>query len=127
MTSWKEYLESNKERFLNELLELLRIPSISARSEHKDDMLKCAEAVKQRLLDAGVDHAEIFATEGHPVVFAEKTIDKNKPTVLVYGHYDVQPADPLDLWNSPPFEPIIKDGRYMPAARATTKDNFTCM
>ena len=107
MSPWKEYLENNKARFLDELLELLRIPSISARSEHKDDMVKCAEAVKQRLLEAGVDRAEIYPTEGHPVVYAEKIIDNQKPTVLVYGHYDVQPADPLNLWNSPPFEPVI--------------------
>ena len=75
MSPWKEYLENNKARFLDELLELLRIPSISARSEHKDDMVKCAEAVKQRLLEAGVDRAEIYPTEGHPVVYAEKIID----------------------------------------------------
>src|SRR5690349_25001927 len=99
MNSWKEYLDNNKEKFLNELLELLRIPSVSARSEHKDDMIKCAEAVRLRLQEAGVDNAEIFTTEGHPVVYAEKIIDKNKPTVLVYGHSDVQPPDPLNLWN----------------------------
>ena len=109
--AWKEYQQKNKDRFLNELLELLRIPSVSARSEHKPDMLKCAEAVKKRLLDAGADKAEVFQTAGHPVVYGEKIIDPKKPTVLVYGHYDVQPADPLNLWNSPPFEPVIKDGK----------------
>src|SRR5687767_15283463 len=106
MNAWKEYLDNNKEKFLNELLELLRIPSISARTENKQDMVKCAEAVKQRLTEAGVNRVEIYSTEGHPVVYAEKIIDKNKPTVLVYGHYDVQPADPLELWNNPPFEPV---------------------
>src|SRR6201747_1072914 len=111
MQAWKDYQEKNKDRFLSELLELLRIPSVSARSEHKPDMLKCAEAVKQRLLDAGVDKAEIYPTEGHPVVYGEKITDPTKPTVLVYGHYDVQPADPLELWNSGPFEPVIKDGK----------------
>jgi acetylornithine deacetylase/succinyl-diaminopimelate desuccinylase-like protein len=111
MNTWKDYLETNKERFLSELLELLRIPSISARSEHKGDMVKCAEAVKQRLLDAGADRADIYPTAGHPAVYAEKIIDRNKPTVLVYGHYDVQPADPLELWKSGPFEPVIKDGK----------------
>src|SRR5687768_11230104 len=106
--AWKNYQEKNKDRFLNELLELLRIPSVSARSEHKADMVKCAEAVKKRLLDAGADKAEIFQTAGHPVVYGEKIIDPKKPTVLVYGHYDVQPPDPLNLWDSPPFEPVIK-------------------
>src|ERR1700760_1118979 len=110
-SAWKEYQEKNKDRFLNELLELLRIPSVSARSEHKSDMLTCAEAVKKRLLEAGVDKAEVYPTNGHPVVYGEKIIDKSKPTVLVYGHYDVQPADPLNLWHSGPFEPVIKDGK----------------
>ncbi len=111
MKVWKEYQEQHKERFLNELLELLRIPSISARSEHKEDMIHCAEAVKQRLLEAGADTVTIYPTAGHPVVYGEKIIDPSKPTVLVYGHYDVQPADPLELWNSGPFEPVIKDGK----------------
>eukprot|EP01136_Pigoraptor_vietnamica_P041195 Opistho-1_new@13890 len=111
MKVWKDYQEQHKDRFLNELLELLRIPSISARSEHKDDMIRCAEAVKQRLLEAGADTVTIYPTEGHPVVYGEKIIDPSKPTVLVYGHYDVQPADPLELWNSGPFEPVIKDGK----------------
>ncbi len=111
MQAWKEYQEKNKERFLNELLELLRIPSVSARSEHKDGMLRCAEAVKQRLQEAGADTVEIHTTQGHPVVYAEKIIDASKPTVLVYGHYDVQPPDPLELWHSGPFEPVIKDGK----------------
>jgi len=111
MSSWKEYQEQNKDRFLNELLELLRIPSISARSEHKDDMQQCAEMMKQRLQEAGADKVEIYATDGHPVVYGEKITDNNKPTVLVYGHYDVQPADPLELWHSGPFEPVIIDGK----------------
>jgi acetylornithine deacetylase/succinyl-diaminopimelate desuccinylase-like protein len=111
MSTWKEYQEQNKDRFLNELLELLRIPSISARSEHKDDMQQCAEMMKQRLQEAGADKVEIYATDGHPVVYGEKITDNNKPTVLVYGHYDVQPADPLELWHSGPFEPVIIDGK----------------
>ncbi len=111
MKVWKDYQEQHKERFLNELLELLRIPSISARSEHKEDMILCAEAVKQRLLEAGADTVTIYPTAGHPVVYGEKIIDPSKSTVLVYGHYDVQPADPLELWNSGPFEPVIKDGK----------------
>ena len=124
MNVWKDYLEKNKERFLNELLELLRIPSISARSEHKQDMVRCAEAVKQRLTEAGADRAEIYSTEGHPVVFAEKIFNKTLPTVLVYGHYDVQPADPLNLWNSPPFEPVIKDGKIYARGSCDDKGQF---
>ena len=114
MDSIKEYLEKNKDRFLDELLDLLKIPSISADPKYKGDMLKAAEAVKSRLLEAGCDMAEVSPTPGHPVVYAEKIIDKNLPTVLVYGHYDVQPPDPLDLWDSPPFEPVIKETKIHP-------------
>ena len=121
---WKDYQEKNKDRFLNELLELLRIPSVSARSEHKADMMKCAEAVKQRLLDAGADKAEIFQTAGHPLVYGEKIIDPSKPTVLVYGHYDVQPPDPLELWNSGPFDPVIKDGKIFARGSCDDKGQF---
>jgi acetylornithine deacetylase/succinyl-diaminopimelate desuccinylase-like protein len=124
MNNWKEYQEKNKERFLEELLALLRIPSVSARSENKKDMQQCAEAVQQRLLEAGADHAKIHPTDGHPIVFAEKIIDKNKPTVLVYGHYDVQPADPLELWNSGPFEPVIKDGKIFARGSCDDKGQF---
>jgi acetylornithine deacetylase/succinyl-diaminopimelate desuccinylase-like protein len=124
MNQWKEYQEKNKERFLNELLELLRIPSISAKSENKADMQKCAEAVKQRLQDAGADKVEIYNTEGHPVVYGEKIIDASKPTVLVYGHYDVQPADPLELWHSGPFDPVIKDGKIFARGSADDKGQF---
>lgn len=124
MNTWKEYLEANKDRFLDELLDLLRIPSISARSEHRDDMKRCSEAVQQRLLEAGVDKAEIFQTEGHPVVYAEKIIDPSKPTVLVYGHYDVQPADPLDLWQSGPFDPVIKDRKIYARGACDDKGQF---
>jgi acetylornithine deacetylase/succinyl-diaminopimelate desuccinylase-like protein len=124
MTAWKEYQEKNKDRFLNELLEMLRIPSISANSANKEDMKKCAELVKQRLLDAGADKADVYPTDGHPVVYAEKIVDASKPTVLVYGHYDVQPPDPLNLWNSPPFEPVIKDGRIYARGSADDKGQF---
>ena len=120
MQAWKDYQEKNKDRFLNELLELLRIPSVSAKTEHKPDMIKCAEAVKQRLLDAGADKVEIYPTDGHPIVYAEKLVDPSKPTVLVYGHYDVQPAEPLELWNSGPFDPMIKDGKIF--ARGSCDD-----
>jgi len=124
MNAWKDYQEKNKERFLNELLELLRIPSVSARSEHKNDMVKCAEAVKQRLLEAGADMAEIIPTEGHPIVYGEKIIDPAKPTVLVYGHYDVQPAEPLELWRSAPFEPVIRDGKIYARGSCDDKGQF---
>jgi acetylornithine deacetylase/succinyl-diaminopimelate desuccinylase-like protein len=102
------YLNQNKERFLNELLEILRIPSVSADSKYKPDVLKTAEAVKHRLIEAGADKVEVCPTKGFPVVYGEKLIDPSKPTVIVYGHYDVQPADPINLWDSPPFEPVIK-------------------
>jgi acetylornithine deacetylase/succinyl-diaminopimelate desuccinylase-like protein len=110
MQVWNEYLAQNKDRFLDELLEMLRIPSISADSKYKGDVAKCAEAVKESLLKAGCDKAEICTTPGHPIVYGEKIIDPSLPTVLVYGHYDVQPPDPLDLWESGPFEPVIKNG-----------------
>jgi acetylornithine deacetylase/succinyl-diaminopimelate desuccinylase-like protein len=124
MQAWKDYQEKNKDRFLNELLDLLRISSISARSEYNNDMEKCAEAVKQKLLDAGVDRAAIYQTDGHPVVFAEKIIDQSKPSVLVYGHYDVQPPDPLNLWHSGPFEPVIKDGKIYARGACDDKGQF---
>jgi acetylornithine deacetylase/succinyl-diaminopimelate desuccinylase-like protein len=110
----KSYITENKNRFLNELLDLLKIPSISAKPEHKSDMDKTAEAVKQRLIEAGADKVEICQTRGYPVVYGEKMIDASKPTVVVYGHYDVQPADPLNLWDSPPFEPVIKKTEIHP-------------
>lgn len=124
MESWKTYQDQHKEQFLNELIELLKIPSISARSEHKEDMLHCAEIVKQRLVEAGADSATIYATEGHPIVYGEKIVDPSKPTVLVYGHYDVQPADPLELWHSGPFEPVIKDGKIYARGSADDKGQF---
>jgi acetylornithine deacetylase/succinyl-diaminopimelate desuccinylase-like protein len=124
MQAWKDYQEKNKDRFLNELLGLLRIPSISARSEHKEDMKRCAEAVKDSLLKAGADKVEIYPTDGHPIVYAEKISDPSRPTVLVYGHYDVQPADPLELWNSGPFEPLIKDGKIYARGSCDDKGQF---
>lgn len=124
MQVWKEFQEKNKDRFLNELLEMLRIPSVSADSRHKEDIRKCALMVKQRLLEAGADKAELHETKGHPVVYGEKIIDKKLPTVLVYGHYDVQPPDPLELWNSGPFEPVIKDGRIYARGSCDDKGQF---
>ncbi len=105
------YIEAHKVRFLNELFELIRIPSVSTQSEHKNDMLKTAERYKEFLLSAGADHAEVMPTGGNPVVYAEKILDASKPTVLIYAHFDVMPADPLELWKSPPFEPEVRDGK----------------
>ena len=111
MKDVKAYIEANKDRFLEELFELIRIPSISAESEHKPDMLRCAEKWKEFLLKAGCDKAEVMPTEGNPVVYGEKIIDPKKPTVCVYGHYDVMPVAPLELWKTNPFEPVVKDGK----------------
>ena len=124
MQSWKDYQEKNRDRFLNELLDLLRIPSVSARSEHKEDMRNCAEAVKEKLLEAGADKAEIYQTEGHPGVYAEKISDPKKPTVLVYGHYDVQPPDPLELWKTGPFDPVIHEGKIYARGSCDDKGQF---
>ena len=106
-----DYIKQNGERFENELFDLLRIPSISAQSSHKGDMVRCAEWLAASLLKAGADKAEVMPTEGNPVVYAEKVIDPKAKTVLVYGHYDVMPVDPIDEWNTDPFEPVVKDGR----------------
>lgn len=114
MNNTQSFIADHKERFLDELFNLLRIPSISADPNHKEDMLKTAEIVKQSLLDAGVDVAEICETPGNPVVYGEKIVDPDLPTVVVYGHYDVQPADPLDLWDSPAFEPVVKKTKIHP-------------
>ncbi len=111
MEKVKQYIEANKDRFLEELFELIRIPSISSIQDHKPDMVKTAEALKAALLAAGCDKAEVMPSDGNPVVFAEKLIDSAKPTVLVYAHYDVMPVDPIDLWETKPFEPVVKDGK----------------
>ena len=108
MDKIKEYIEKNKNKFLEELFELLRIPSISAKSEHKKDIITCAELLKSHLEKQGFNNCEICKTKGNPIVYGEKIIDNKLPTVLVYGHYDVQPTDPVELWNSAPFDPIVK-------------------
>lgn len=107
----KEYIESHKDRFIEELCSLIRIPSISSESEHKPDMIRCAERWCQLLNEAGADNAQLIETTGNPLVYAEKIIDPTKKTVLVYGHYDVMPVTPLELWDTNPFEPVIKDGK----------------
>jgi len=114
MQNLKSYIDNNKDRFINELIELLKIPSLSADSKFKNDVIKTAEVVKGSLEKVGCNHVEICKTEGHPIVYGEKIIDPKLPTVLVYGHYDVQPPDPLDLWTSPPFEPVIKKTELHP-------------
>jgi acetylornithine deacetylase/succinyl-diaminopimelate desuccinylase-like protein len=122
--AWKSYQEQHQDRFLNEMMDLLRIPSISAKSEHKDDMIRCAAAVQKSLLEAGCTRADVLPTAGYPVVYGESIIDPNKPTVLVYGHYDVQPPEPLELWHSGPFEPVIKDGKVFARGSADDKGQF---
>jgi acetylornithine deacetylase/succinyl-diaminopimelate desuccinylase-like protein len=107
----KKYIEDHKDRFLEELFELIRIPSISSLTEHKTDMVKAAEKWKDFILAAGADKAEVMPSDGNPVVYGEKMIDPSKPTVLVYGHYDVMPVDPRNLWDSDPFEPEVRDGK----------------
>ena len=105
----KNYINENKDRFINELIELLKIPSISADPAYKKNVLDCADAVAKAMKDAGAENIEICETAGYPIVYGDKIIDPNLPIVLVYGHYDVQPADPLELWESGPFEPVIKN------------------
>ena len=114
MQNIQSYIDQHKNRFLNELIELLKIPSISAKPSHKKDMIQTAEMVADQLEKAGCDTVEICETNGYPIVFGEKIIDKNLPTVLVYGHYDVQPPEPIELWDSPPFEPVIKNTKLHP-------------
>ena len=121
----KQYIEENEARFLDELASLIRIPSISALPEHKEDMLACAERWRQLLLEAGADEAMIMPSEGHPLVYAEKRISPEAPTVLIYAHYDVMPAEPLELWKSQPFEPEIRDGRIW--ARGADDDKGQAM
>lgn len=121
----KQYIQENEKRFLDELFSLIRIPSISALPEHKKDMLACAERWRQLLLEAGADKAMIMPSEGNPLVYAEKCIDPQAPTVLVYAHYDVMPAEPLELWQSQPFEPEIREGRIW--ARGADDDKGQAM
>jgi len=107
----KNYIDANKERFLDELFGLLRIPSISSIANHKPDMVRAAEYWKETLLNAGADKAMVMPTEGNPVVYAEKMVNPKAPTVLVYAHYDVMPVDPIDLWKTQPFEPVVREGK----------------
>lgn len=121
----KKYIQENEERFLDELFSLIRIPSISAKSSHKDDILACAERWKELLLEAGAERAEVMPSAGNPLVYAERIVNPDAPTVLIYSHYDVMPVEPLDLWNSNPFEPVVKDGRIW--ARGADDDKGQAM
>jgi acetylornithine deacetylase/succinyl-diaminopimelate desuccinylase-like protein len=124
MQDIKRYVSENKQRFLDELFELLRFPSVSADPKFKADMLRTAEYVAEKLKIAGADEVEICPTAGYPIVYGEKIIDASLPTVLVYGHYDVQPPDPLDLWKTPPFEPTIRDEKIYARGSCDDKGQF---
>ncbi len=124
MQSIKNYIEENKSRFLNELFDLLRFPSVSADPVYKNDVLATADFVAQKLKDAGAESVEVCPTMGYPIVYGEKIIDPALPTVLVYGHYDVQPADPLELWHTPPFEPTVRDGKIFARGACDDKGQF---
>jgi acetylornithine deacetylase/succinyl-diaminopimelate desuccinylase-like protein len=120
----KNYVEENRQRFLDELFELLRFPSVSADPKYKDDMLKTADFVAEKLRNAGADSVEVCPTDGYPIVFGEKIFDTSLPTVLVYGHYDVQPPDPIELWKTPPFEPTLRDGKIYARGACDDKGQF---
>jgi acetylornithine deacetylase/succinyl-diaminopimelate desuccinylase-like protein len=124
MQEIKKYVADHKQRFLDELFELLRFPSVSADPQYKEEVLKTADFVAQKLRDAGADKVEVCPTAGYPIVYGEKIIDPGKPTVLVYGHYDVQPADPLELWHTPPFEPTIRDEKIYARGACDDKGQF---
>ncbi len=124
MEEIKKYVSENKQRFLDELFELLRFPSVSADTKYKEDVLKTADYVAAKLKEAGADNVEVCPTAGYPIVYGEKLIDQSKPTVLVYGHYDVQPPDPLELWKTPPFEPTIRDEKIYARGACDDKGQF---
>ncbi|MFM8787029.1 MAG: M20/M25/M40 family metallo-hydrolase, partial [Bacteroidota bacterium] len=111
MNKTHQFIEENRQRLLDELFDLLRIPSVSANPDFSEDVFEAAQFVADRLNEAGADHVEVCPTAGYPVVYGERIVDPALPTVLVYGHYDVQPADPYELWHSPPFEPEIRDDK----------------
>ncbi|MBE7179493.1 MAG: dipeptidase [Mucilaginibacter polytrichastri] len=120
----QSYINSNKDRFLEELFALLRFPSVSADPKHKDDMYRTADFIAENLKKAGADAVEVCPTGGYPIVYGEKIVDPSKPTVLVYGHYDVQPPDPLELWETPPFEPTLRDGKIYARGACDDKGQF---
>ena len=120
MTIWETYLQANQERYLNELMDFLSIPSISSLPENKDDVRKAGEWVLARMQQAGLEEGQMLETGGHPVVYGQWLHAENQPTVLIYGHFDTQPVDPIDLWTQPPFEPVVRDDRVY--ARGATDD-----
>src|SRR5450432_1859465 len=120
-----DYIESRREENLNELKEFLRIPSVSTKSEHKPDIERAAHWVAEKLRSAGLENVEIEPTKMHPLVYGESLHAPGKPTILFYGHYDVQPAEPLNLWTTPAFEPAVRDGKLLAAAPPMTKGKFT--
>ena len=123
--TWKTYLDQNQSRFVGELVDFVRIPSVSALDEHFNDVVKAGNWVVERLKAAGIANARLMKTETHPVVYGELlTAGKNKPTILIYGHFDVQPADPFELWDNPPFEPKIKDGKIFGRGASDDKGNM---
>jgi acetylornithine deacetylase/succinyl-diaminopimelate desuccinylase-like protein len=124
MSKWESYLEENQDRFIGELLDFVRIPSISALPEHATDVQGAAEWVASRMTRAGIEGARVLPTDGHPVVYGEWLHAPGQPTVLIYGHFDVQPADPIHLWTHPPFEPVIKDGRVFGRGASDDKGNM---
>ncbi len=124
METIKQYIDANKQRLLDELFELLRFPSVSADPKYKGDVLNAADYVANKLRDAGADNVEVCQTAGYPIVYGEKIVDPSKPTVLVYGHYDVQPPDPLELWETPPFEPTVRDGKIYARGACDDKGQF---
>ena len=124
MNNYQSIVEKNKDTYLQELIELLKFPSISADPAYKVDVMSCAQFVSDKMNALGLDKVEIISTKGYPVVYGEKIIDPSKPTILAYGHYDVQPADPIELWTSPPFQPVIKDGKIFARGSADDKGQF---
>ena len=122
--AFKKYIDENRDRFLSELFELLKIPSISSDSTKKSEIKQAAAYLKKKFEAAGVDKAEICETAGNPIVYAEKMVDHRLPTILAYGHYDVQPVDPIDLWDSPPFEPEVRGGKIYARGSADDKGQF---
>lgn len=124
MSTWAEYLQQNQPRFRDELLDFLRIPSVSALSEHADDVQRAAEWVADRLRAAGAENVQVLPTQGHPVVYGDWLHAAGQPTVMIYGHFDTQPADPLELWDSPPFEPTVRDGRVYARGASDDKGNM---
>ena len=124
MANWENYLENNKSRFLDEMLDFIRIPSISALSEHAGDIQRAAEWVADRMNAADIEEVRILPTSGPPVVYGEWLHAPDKPTILIYGHFDTQPVDPVDLWSNPPFEPVVREGKVYARGASDDKGNM---